>query len=122
MDPMPTAEAALPHAAMAPHIDRWPWRRAAQALAAAGAASRTPALAGQAFEYRGCSFVCMADEVEPGLFAPRVLYQADAAPCDGIAIALDAVPCASAAEALQQAEAEAARWVDRHQILPPLRH
>jgi hypothetical protein len=104
------------------HIDRWPWRRAAQALAAAGAIVRVPPPSGQAFEYRGCSFVCMAEEVGHGLFAPRVLYQADARPGEGIAIALDVGPCTSAVEALQLAEREAARWVDRHQILPPLRH
>ncbi|MDQ7955636.1 MAG: hypothetical protein REJ24_07450 [Rhodocyclaceae bacterium] len=121
MDLMPAAAApmSLP---MDAHVDRWPWRRAAQALAAAGAAMRVPPPAGQAYEYRGCSFVCMADELASGLFAPRVLYQADAGPSAGIAIALDAVPCTSAEEALRLAEREAARWVDRHQILPPLRH
>lgn len=121
MDPMPAADApmSLP---MDAHIDRWPWRRAAQALAAAGAVSRLPPPAGQCFAYRGCSFVCLADELQPGLFAPRVLYQADAGPSAGIAIALDVLPCRSAEEALQLAENEAARWVDRHQILPPLRH
>ena len=121
MDLMPAANApvSLP---MDAHIDRWPWRRAAQALAAAGAATRVPPPAGQPFEYRGCTFVCMADELGPGLFAPRVLYQAGASPGEGIAIALDVVPCTSAEEALQLAEREAARWVDRHQILPPLRY
>ncbi|MBS0427790.1 MAG: hypothetical protein JSR41_10965 [Proteobacteria bacterium] len=121
MTPMPVADApvSLP---MDAHIDRWPWRRAAQALAAAGGATRVPPPQGQAFEYRGCSFVCMADESGPGLFVARVLYQADTGPSAGIAIALDVTPCASADEALQLARHEAARWVDRHQILPPLRH
>ena len=121
MEPMPavTAPVSLP---MDAHIDRWPWRRAAQALAAAGAAPRVPLPAGHAFEYRGCTFVCMADELASGLFAPRVLYQADAGPSAGIAIALDAAPCTSADDALRLAEREAAQWVDRHQILPPLRH
>lgn len=121
MDLMPAAAApvSLP---MDAHVDRWPWRRAAQALAGAGAAMRVPPPAGQAFEYRGCTFVCMADALESGLFAPRVLYQADARPGEGIAIALDAVSCASADEAMQVAQREAARWVDRHQILPPMRH
>ncbi|MDI3381908.1 hypothetical protein QKW51_10505 [Xenophilus aerolatus] len=121
MDLMP-ASAAPARTTMDAHVDRWPWRRAAQALAAAGAASRVPAPAGQAFEYRGCTFVCMADDLGCDLFAPRVLYQADADPANGIAIALDVVPCTSAAQALQVAEREAARWVDRHQILPPMRH
>lgn len=63
------------------------------------------------FTYRGCQFICSAQEIGPELFQPRVLYQSGLANVEQIALPQDCDPYATAAEAQRHAQQQAMRWV-----------